>query len=313
MRPTKRPKLSEAPPVYGTAPTRWRDCEYEAIDKVTDECLAEYLIGHSIELTFPSDFWPRDHGQWKGQAFDTVLDQKHFAGKLCLKVLLTAGPKKRRFGEHSFVPMCNPGGATDVSVRRTIKEQFQHASKCKDLTGNGDQAKLINRRKRAAKPPQTTPSVTRNTRSQESRVVLCSTTCQQAALLTTATLFMVEASQSEHGYLSELAPVEPKSQKEARRSAQADQWRIAEELELKTIWDMGTFEIVKQPPGVSLLPSRFTYKIKCNSDGTIAKFKARLVGRGDMQTEDEYSTTFAPTSRFMAIRSIISLACQEGM
>ena len=50
-----------------------------------------------------------------------------------------------------------------------------------------------------------------------------------------------------------------------------------------------------------------------NPDGTIAKFKARLVACSDMQTEDEYSTTFAPTSWFTAIRSIISLACQEGM
>ena len=50
---------------------------------------------------------------------------------------------------------------------------------------------------------------------------------------------------------------------------------------------MGTFEIVKMPPGISLLPSRFTYKIKMNPDGTIAKFKARLVARGDMQTEDD--------------------------
>mmetsp|Transcript_61234 Transcript_61234/g.126496 ORF Transcript_61234/g.126496 Transcript_61234/m.126496 type:complete len:83 (-) Transcript_61234:2997-3245(-) len=50
-----------------------------------------------------------------------------------------------------------------------------------------------------------------------------------------------------------------------------------------------------------------------NPNCTIAKFKALLVARGDMQTEDKYSTTFAPTSRFTAIRSIISIACQEGM
>eukprot|EP00961_Rhodomonas_salina_P155021 2088343-Rhodomonas_salina.1 len=32
-----------------------------------------------------------------------------------------------------------------------------------------------------------------------------------------------------------------------------------------------------------------------------------------MQTEDEYSTTFAPTARFTAIRTIISIAMQEKM
>ena len=32
-----------------------------------------------------------------------------------------------------------------------------------------------------------------------------------------------------------------------------------------------------------------------------------------MQTEDEYSTTYAPTSRFTAIRTIISIATQEQL
>mmetsp|Transcript_62378 Transcript_62378/g.129470 ORF Transcript_62378/g.129470 Transcript_62378/m.129470 type:complete len:123 (+) Transcript_62378:692-1060(+) len=76
---------------------------------------------------------------------------------------------------------------------------------------------------------------------------------------------------------------------------------------------MGTFEIVDTPTHVLPLPSRFTYSIKRNKDGSISKYKACLVARGDMQTEDEYSTTFAPTSRFTAIRTIISLATQEQM
>eukprot|EP00961_Rhodomonas_salina_P008049 109247-Rhodomonas_salina.2 len=76
---------------------------------------------------------------------------------------------------------------------------------------------------------------------------------------------------------------------------------------------MGTFEIVDLPPGVIPLPSRFTYKIKRDRNGAIAKLKARLVARGDMQTEDEFSTTFAPTSRFTAICTIISIGTQERM
>jgi len=124
---------------------------------------------------------------------------------------------------------------------------------------------------------------------------------------------MLEANQSEFCYLSEFEPLEPKTQREARASAQRHEWQIAEQIELKTIWDMGTFEIVDTPKHVTPLPSRFTYLIKRCQDGSIAKFKARLVARGDMQSEDEYSTTFAPTSRFTAIRTIISLATQEQM
>eukprot|EP00961_Rhodomonas_salina_P075319 1010787-Rhodomonas_salina.1 len=108
---------------------------------------------------------------------------------------------------------------------------------------------------------------------------------------------------------------EPKNERQAREStsSQAKEWLIAEEIELKTIYRMGTFEIVDLPPGVIPLPSRFTFKIKRDCNGAIAKLKARLVARWDMQTEDEYSTTFAPTSRFTAIRTLISIATQERM
>eukprot|EP00961_Rhodomonas_salina_P237427 3209679-Rhodomonas_salina.1 len=76
---------------------------------------------------------------------------------------------------------------------------------------------------------------------------------------------------------------------------------------------MGTFEIVDLPQGVIPLQSRFTYKIKRDRNGAIARLKVRLVARWDMQTEDEYSTTFAPMSCFTAIRTLILIATQERM
>eukprot|EP00961_Rhodomonas_salina_P172622 2327889-Rhodomonas_salina.1 len=106
---------------------------------------------------------------------------------------------------------------------------------------------------------------------------------------------------------------EQKNERQARASSQAKEWLLAEEIELKTIYKMGTFEILDLPPGVIPLPSRFTYKIKRDKHGAIAKLKARLVACWDMQTEDEYSTTFAPTSCFTAIRTLISIATQEKL
>mmetsp|Transcript_61737 Transcript_61737/g.127625 ORF Transcript_61737/g.127625 Transcript_61737/m.127625 type:complete len:253 (+) Transcript_61737:3496-4254(+) len=197
----------------------------------------------------------------------------------------------------------------DVSVRRAIKEQFPNAMHCKDLTGDGNNAKVVNRRKQSLRSAQT--SQTKG--SGYGQISVSEEACAQAALFTYAVSYMLEQHQTEFAFTSEYAPTEPKSQREARNLPERDEWITAEEVELKTIWDMGTFEVVDTPSHVSLLPSRFTYCIKVNADGTISKFKARLVARGDMQTEDEYSTTFAPTSRFTAIRTIISLACQENM
>jgi len=313
LRPAKQPRFAEAPPAYGVAPSKWWDCEHEHISATSDERLAEYLIGHSIQITFPEDFWPRDHGQWVGEAFDTTTDSKHFPGKTCLKVLLTSGPKKRRFGEHAVIPLSNFNfgrGHTDVSVRRALREQFPKAVHCRDLTAaDGDKAhvKLINRRPRAAKQKPASSG------TGYGKIAINPDPSPQAALLTFATLYMLESHQMDFAFTSEFNPIEPKSQRDAMQSPQCDEWKRAEEIELKTIWDMGTFEVVDRPLNIPLLPSRFTYRVKRNKDGSISKFKARLVARGDMQTEDEYSTTFAPTSRFTAIRTIISLACQERM
>ena len=240
--------------------------------------------------------------------FDTTTDEKHFPGKVCLKVLLT-------FGEHAIIPLSNVNvgcGHTDVSIRRALREQFPKAVHCKDLTAaNGDKehVKLINRR-----PKRTKQKQKENTKTGGyGKIAVNPDPSPQAALLTFATLYMLEAHQTEFAFTTGFNPIEPKTQRDAMNSPQSDEWKQAEEIELKTIWDMGTFEVVDRPLDIPLLPSIFAYCVKCNKDGSISKFKARLVARGDLQTEDEYSTTFAPTSRFTAIRTIISLACEEQM
>eukprot|EP00961_Rhodomonas_salina_P214077 2890941-Rhodomonas_salina.1 len=133
------------------------------------------------------------------------------------------------------------------------------------------------------------------------------------ALYVFASSVMLAANQLDHKYVTTVEMAEPKNERQARASSQAKEWLIAEEIELKTIYKMGTFEIVDLPPGVIPLPSRFTYKIMSDKHRAIAKLKARLVTRWDMQTEDEYSTTFAPTSSFTAICTLILIATQERL
>eukprot|EP00961_Rhodomonas_salina_P214078 2890941-Rhodomonas_salina.2 len=135
FRPAKRQRFSEAPPPYCQLAKHWWDCEEERIDQVSDTELAEFPIGHSINMAFPRDFWPGE-GQWTGEAFDTTVDHKHFGQQQCLKVLLTSGPKSRKFGEHTVIPITHnpPRNKTNVSIRRAIAEHFPHAVLCKDLT-----------------------------------------------------------------------------------------------------------------------------------------------------------------------------------
>ena len=53
--------------------------------------------------------------------------------------------------------------------------------------------------------------------------------------------------------------------------------------------------------------------MKSNSDGTIARFKARLVAQGFTQEYGiDYNETFAPVVRMSTIRAVLALACENG-
>jgi hypothetical protein len=45
----------------------------------------------------------------------------------------------------------------------------------------------------------------------------------------------------------------------------------------------GTFEEQKQPGGVNLVTTKWVFLVKLNLDGSVERFKARLVARGFSQ------------------------------
>jgi hypothetical protein len=62
-----------------------------------------------------------------------------------------------------------------------------------------------------------------------------------------------------------------------------------------------------------VVTSKWIYKIKHTTDGSIEKYKARFVARGFSQKEGvDYEETFAPVSRYTSIRVVISLTSFMG-
>jgi len=70
-----------------------------------------------------------------------------------------------------------------------------------------------------------------------------------------------------------------------------------------------TWTIVDLPPGKKPIDCNWVYKVKYKSDGTIERYKARFVVRGDQQLEGfDFNKTFVPVAKMTSVRTFLSVA-----
>ncbi|EOY01320.1 Cysteine-rich RLK (RECEPTOR-like protein kinase) 8 [Theobroma cacao] len=75
----------------------------------------------------------------------------------------------------------------------------------------------------------------------------------------------------------------------------------------------GTWILVDKPADQHIIGVKWIYKIKLNADGTVNKFKAKLVVKGYSQIYGiDYCETFAPVARHDTIRLLSALIAREG-
>ncbi|KAM1732083.1 hypothetical protein ACFX11_017881 [Malus domestica] len=116
----------------------------------------------------------------------------------------------------------------------------------------------------------------------------------------------------DHCGFSFLADIrESEEPKHFRAASKVTQWQQAMQEEFNALKAQGTWILVPLPSNREVIGSKWVYKIKRNSDGTISKYKARLMAQGFSQNEGlDYSETFSPVVRHTTVRIILALATQ---
>jgi hypothetical protein len=103
---------------------------------------------------------------------------------------------------------------------------------------------------------------------------------------------------------------DPTNYEEAVQLPEAAQWRTAMETELCTLEENSTWELVPRPPKpTNIVTSKWVFKTKRHADGTVDRYKARLVARGFSQVEGlDFFETYAPVVRLEALRVLLAIA-----
>lgn len=91
-------------------------------------------------------------------------------------------------------------------------------------------------------------------------------------------------------------PLPPEHWHELKSHAHGEGFREAARLEFKILEQRGTFKKAELPTTAQVIPTRWVFTYKFDQNGHLARYKARLVVRGDLQAnthEDFYAATLA--------------------
>ncbi|RVW13483.1 Retrovirus-related Pol polyprotein from transposon TNT 1-94 [Vitis vinifera] len=106
-------------------------------------------------------------------------------------------------------------------------------------------------------------------------------------------------------YLTSLT-IEPRTVKQA---LQDPNWKIAMEQEYQALLKNQTWSLVPPPSNAKIIGCKWVFKLKHKPNGSIDRYKARLVAQGFHQTYGiDFFETFSPVVKPCTIRLVLSIA-----
>jgi hypothetical protein len=83
--------------------------------------------------------------------------------------------------------------------------------------------------------------------------------------------------------------------------------------EMATLDANATWELVALPKDKKVIGCKWVYKVKHNADGSVCKYKIRLVAKGYAQTYGlYYRETYSPVAKMTIVRAIIAMVVAKG-